>query len=685
MRIIHDSKYIEIPNKDLTWYHVSECPQLTCYVKDRNLYHRKATNQDHYFLVEQMHRHNYFDFQLFDTIHDCCVPDITQLMSGEQIIACLKRGIVFAKSLGKSHTDFITRDNLSALSIIDSNLDDDDIVEFDKLTSLIISNTSISLSFVDADHPLTRSLQELHMQETKVKSKTLRRFQCLKTLTVGQRSILKFLTEDHPLCETITDLEIFTFDVRGPESNLKNLQVLYVTDSINLKRNRMSSVPHFLSTLTGLFADGTNIEDDDLCGLTALRILYVSNCCNFTLKFLTEDHPLCETLEEISAAFTDMRGDGLQYLRRLRVLDAESASKFTMECITELSPICDTLEELKVSNTKMTDDGLIYLRKLTSLVMYDTKNITLERLDPNRSFAQTLQNLNASSSKLTDLGLQHMQKIRHLNIGETKIIKLSFMTENHPLCETLEILNAKNSRIDGKQLSHFMAIRKMNLTNVKVDLAFLGVLQTEVTQTDDTRTDDTRTEVTQTDDETERKYHPLCYTIEELKVNATLVGDASLRYLQRLRLLDSSNDVTLSFLHDQHHPMRDTLEDLTVYSKMGDEIEYLRNLRNLTINNNDRITFEFIEDDPSHPFTRTLRNLKMMYSNRVGGSILRHFHSLETIYTHADDRVKLNFLNEDHPLYQTLNDVTGPDMLKLMLKGRRRFKMFDFGSKDTNN
>lgn len=597
MRIVHNGRYIEIPNTNNAMISLSmtDCIRLLTYIVNPNLYMRFATDADHYYLVQDMIRNDCYDSKFIANLSDCLLPNLTNVKKvfiRKLILPCLKRGIKFYSGNQIFCFDTIRELDLSGLQLYD--LTDADIRLFTALRKLVIeSNPGISLGFI-RDHRLATTLEELRVNSCfKIEDSSLQHFQCLQKLTLINVSDVKFdfITATHPLAYSLIELNL-SASMKISDSTLQHFHRL---EKLSSKFNKeltlafLGSDPsHPLNyTLTNFDCRFSGIQDFGLKNLQNLRSLNVSHC-KLSLGFITSEHPMTKSLTTLDAESTDISDVAIRHMRELRELSAKYNEKITLRFLTDETnsrqhPLCDSLLTLNICNSGVRDDALA---KLNCLRKLETNNkVTLEFLVPDSTshdpfihpIAESLIELRANYSKIGDKALQHLRVLQILEASSNM---------------TLEFLRPDN-----------------------------GVI------------------------------HPLADSLIDLDITNSGINDIGLSYLRRLaKLIARKDNITLDFITPDH-PLTGTLLDIiTIHSSISDR--GLMNLRVLTnLDANEKITLSFITSN--HPLTRTLTHLKLG-TERVNDDTLQHFRILQSIYAWEKDDIKLGFLNSTHPLTYTI-------------------------------
>lgn len=556
MRIVHNGRYIEIPNTDPTSYPLDMCqiPQLITYYGDppsdsfepfrTRTFNKHATESDYYKLLEQMIQFDAFDVRIINFIANQVIPDITHLITGDQLVLLLNQEVTFFDGVKILSYQTIDHINVSRCGVCDR-----DLVPFTHLRKLIISHSMNRLWFLvdpltKRKHPLCHSLTELNAYGSNVKDDTLSHLTNLRSLNVNNLNVnLNFLSSpDHPLNDTLEELDISMTYVK--ENNIRHLRNLRSLSSMNdlVQFSFFLSDPDHLmcTTLTELDLFHATIDVEVMKRFRSLRKIDFSSC-DVSLSFIDRAHPLSNTLEECKLIRSETDGSFLCHLRNLRVLQVSDDFSFSSLKSDSSDPleIYRTLEDLRfISN--MTDSQLqnfVNLRTLHCSANYISLSFVADH-----PLYETITNLEVPETKVTDEALSCFRKLTNLDISNTDI-KLSFL-EKHPLCDTITHIDVCNTYVTDEAIRHFRRLRYLR-TDCNVTLDFLA----------------------ETDNASHASYvrHELCDSLEELDASFSDISDKGLMNLRCLRKLQiDSTQITFGFITSKHsHRICTTLRELS--------------------------------------------------------------------------------------------------------------------------
>lgn len=642
MRIVHNSRYIEIPCPDTQYYPYESMSHLLpflIYYGDKNTFFTQK--HDYYGMVQQMLTYDAYDPDLVFDMKNTVIPNIIDRLDFGGIVRCLKNGVKF-----RDGEKILSFDTIEHLPYNRFKINNDDLSLFKSLKSLDIRGTNISLSFLDEDsfgkHPLNESLECINAEGSGTVSRNLRKLKNLRKLNVNRCNVaLEFLVES-PCRNTLEELTAtgeYTIHM-APFIGLQHLKILKIHECQILFRVGKASLPLF-HTLEELEVDRSKtFSDRDLIMFQNLRSLSCNGCLELMMYIFdvtsNRNHPLTESLQKIEGSGSGIIDDGLRHFRNLTSLLVsysglsflandhplcgtlkilQMPNKYDSGCLQHLqhlqnltihdelqnplsylsslpshvpSPlIYDTLTHLVIKDSarmtsSITDSDIAHLRVLEVLNLKNIDKITLSFLTADHSLCETLRELTMTKSRVSDIGLSHLRALEVLDLTNNRTITLSFITSNHPLCRSMKIIRACNSVISDDVLHH-LSLTKLFIRNI------YGITLRHITSTS-----------------------PLCDTLEELHIkNMKEVTDEGLQHLRSLKKInfDGNSLITFGFMHETH-PLNNTLVRIDAGSGLTDaSLQYLRVLKILDASSCPSLRMSFIT--PSHPLCFSLQYVRM--------------------------------------------------------------------------
>lgn len=640
MRIVHTCNdgrqyYVDIPNADPCYYRlgsISNCDLLIAYFGNYNNYYDTKgipifdttiyCDHDHRVndfpkLIEQMIIHDVVDPSIFQFLSNCIVPDVTKCMMSQTLVRCLNRGVTFRtremNQEAMSHSKILSYSTIDKIN--DDCMTDDNISKFQSLRKLTIENEKVSLDFVDENHPLSGSLEELHVMRSCIRNARLYYFTSLKKLTIHDtwNEKLKFeIHRNHPFCDTLEEFSI----------------------------------------------DNCRITDTGIQHLRALRRLRITDNSKVRLAYLHPRHPQCDLLEELVLETTNVRDVGIRHLRKLTKLIVDRSDKIKLEFLGKIHgsqrhPLCDSLTDLSIASTHIGDDSIKYLQKLKKLDIHYNSVVKLDFFRPtsesDRSpLLDSLEELIVGKTSVDDSAIEHLTRLKTLNMTNNRTIRFDFLHVFHPLCNTLEYLHAISTNLTDDKIDKLHALSILNVArNQSITFDFLGR-------------------------KTNGSDHPLCYNLKELNINGTAVTDESLKHLQNLEKISFDSHVNLDFLKNPSHPLCNTLVEIYTSGSFSDKnLQHLRVLEKLETGNINPITLDFIH--ARHPLCETLTTLNLRKSS-IDDENIRHFRMLKNLGLDSDHKIKIDFLHPSHRLCFTLDNMNVYLSNRRRIEIRRMFK-----------
>lgn len=619
MRIVHNGRYIEIPNPSMEYVEFTKtpnCNHLVVYygnpsmalkmMSHEKIHYSTQIVSPYFHLIEEMLHHDVLDPKILTLVNGQIIPDIRKHFDDHRIVRYINRDVLFF-----TPQCLISRHTITELNLQYTNMTNRDIDGFTNLKKLNISETMIDLSFIDFTHPWVETLEEIIAIDSLVSlHDNIQHLRNLRTLDVTRMKnfTLDFITANHPMTKSLREMTI-TIISNDVLKHFRNLESLHINFGSDL--SFVTSDHPWVETMTSLGVD-ESVTDDILCRFRKLRVLHIWGE-NKTLSFLNENHPLCDTLEELFLAVSNVKDDAIQHLRKLRVLSAISATEITLSFLDEVHPLCDTLEVISADDIGVTDDGVQYLRKLIKL---NAPNVSLGFLGSNKNhpLCLTIQDIFNSSGAIVDDSIKNLCNLKQLIVYGNSV-NLSFLTVDHPMAFSLEHLSMNNSSITDSALQHLQNLSYLETKNNHyITLGFL------------------------------HEKHPLCLTLKELSTSCSSITDSSLRYLRRLQILDKwDGDIKLEFLNNPYHPMCFTLKELYIVQDENCDtvLQNLRVLEDLILDSS-HTTLGFLEKF-FHPMNFTLKKLNIC-DKMINDRSLRYLRALKKIRNRSEGGPSGKFL-----------------------------------------
>lgn len=203
-------------------------------------------------------------------------------------------------------------DALIDLEMNETSISDATLQTLSNLRRLQISKGRLSLNFLTPTHPLCDSLESLELRSTWIPMSNLQHLRGLKKLTMSFMSIM-YGESTFPMFQTIEELHI---DHNRTEivclcRNLRKLTIRHSTGIFSILPDHP-----LCDTLEELDIVHSSVEDRAIEHLRNLRYLRASSYV--TLKFLTPSHPLCITLRVLEGDKSGISPDAIRHLRMLK-------------------------------------------------------------------------------------------------------------------------------------------------------------------------------------------------------------------------------------------------------------------------------------------------------------------------------------------------------------------------------
>lgn len=635
MRIVHMSRYIEIPCKNRQYYALGELPfsdVLVAYYANKKDFHDSVDTKDTYYvLVNQMIYHQALDQGLLFSISNCLLPDITRHVTMSVILACLSRGIKFLSD-HRDHgaprmIDYSTFDHLTPCSMLNFET----LHRFTALKSLDISGMPIQR--LDSLQPsMYSTIEDLNVKNTMIRDFDLMKFTRLKKLNIENTNVgLTFLRiADHPLNHTLE--EIYASGCESLDDmfllHVTRLQVLDVNECESFDMNPISSrlnrsirqFPIF-STLRELRMNSTLIKLSTLMLFQSLETLI---CEDYKITDMTFP-PSRETLRSLHCGLSNWNPDVDLSNMSLEELSWKGEEiPFNISASSPNRPIFHSLKELEIVGChNLTDEIMACFRQLRSLTIINNVNLTLSFLTSDHPLTETIEELKLINTTVEDSALMHLQNLRKLHVTQCGV-RLFTLDPATPLFHTMEELDLGPQKIPHNQynimkknvqfLSKFQKLRKLHINRISVGLEFLSP---NFVSNDSETFEEDLDRPTNPD----LPLHPLCWTLEDLSLMNSDVMGIGIRYLQNLQTLTLSNTM-ISF--DSF-----TIDDAicwtlkTLYTRTSllrdDDVAKFQNLRALDTGSD--IDMKFLSMDSVHPLCYTLEkvptSIRHLHANKL--------------------------------------------------------------------
>lgn len=378
------------------------------------------------------------------------------------------------------------------------------LMKFKNLKRLFIgSNNKLIRDIINA--PFIRTLEELTVWDCDA-DPFLGNLEKLRKLVASRvSSLLRHLTPDHRLCETleivIVDKFRETFETGTNQQSvetigkidekelnqhhigihhLRNLRVLTMSNTM-ASFDGLLKLPDscmMFTTLRELNFSHTSFNDEHLIRFTGLQKLNIRET-EVKLSFLTPRHPYCVEMTELitSKYITDEQLAMFRNLDKLSIVDSPATLTFLCEPVnetepetefktkheTKLHPLCHTLTDLdairRSPDSPMVSMNILHCQKLRSLSIANL-NCDIAEFDPTHKLFVTLEELDISDTNISDVFVSRFTRLSVLKCWNSKV-KLSCLTGFHPLVVSLQYLGANMNDLSetGREMVEALSIK----------------------------------------------------------------------------------------------------------------------------------------------------------------------------------------------------------------------------------